>query len=374
MSVVSSRPTPDTPASQTAPATRATVGHGAIEWPTVAVAAVLYAGFGLITWHHQQLPWWLVALLGGYLVAWHGSLQHEVIHGHPTPWPRLNRALVWPVLWLWCPYEIYRESHERHHETEVLTDPERDPESFYVSPAAWDRMGTLRRTLLVAHNSLLGRLLLGPPVVVARLAAAELPLLLGGDRARLRLWAAHALSVAAVLAWVRGVCGIPVIEYVLLFVYPAISFTLLRSYAEHSAAPVEERRTACVECAPPLALLYLNNNLHLMHHSEPWLPWYRLPSRWRERRAQLLGASASHPYAGYLEVFRHHLLRVREPVRWPLAGAGGGKPAHVPVGGASLVAAVHFAQAPHGDGAIGEAERADAERSTGPGRQRGKRR
>ena len=348
--------------------------HGAIEWPTLALAAALYAGFGLLTFNYDRLPWWLVAPLGAYLVAWHGSLQHEVIHGHPTRWPWLNRALVWPVLWLWCPYEVYRESHERHHETPILTDPERDPESFYVTPAAWEGMGAIRRRVLVAHNSLLGRLVLGPPLLIARLLAAELPRLARREPRRVRAWGEHAASIALVLVWTWGVCGIPVLAYLLLFVYPALSLTLLRSFAEHSASPAQDERTACVESGPALSLLFLNNNLHLMHHGEPWLPWYRLPARWRERRAQMLAASGRLPYAGYGEVLARHLLSAREPVSWPLAGAGGGVRAPSATMAATPVAAVHFAQPPHGDGAIGSEGRTDAERSTRPGRHPGRRR
>jgi len=40
-----------------------------IEWPTLAVAAAVYGGFGLATWHHESVPWWLLLPLGGFLVA-----------------------------------------------------------------------------------------------------------------------------------------------------------------------------------------------------------------------------------------------------------------------------------------------------------------
>ena len=116
-----------------------------IEWPTLAVAAIIYSIFGLLTWFYDALPWWLVLPIGGYLVAWHGSLQHEVVHGHPTPWRWFNELLVFPSLWLWQPYAVYRESHLTHHRDEHLTDPRHDPESFYVTPETWARMGPLRR-------------------------------------------------------------------------------------------------------------------------------------------------------------------------------------------------------------------------------------
>ncbi len=85
------------------------------EWPTLAVAAAIYATFTALTLGHAALPWWLLLVAGGYVTAWHGSLQHEVVHGHPTPSAAFNELLVLPSLWLWLPFRIYRESHRRHH-------------------------------------------------------------------------------------------------------------------------------------------------------------------------------------------------------------------------------------------------------------------
>ena len=33
---------------------------GRVEWPTLLVAVAVYGGFGLATWYHQALPWWLL--------------------------------------------------------------------------------------------------------------------------------------------------------------------------------------------------------------------------------------------------------------------------------------------------------------------------
>ena len=74
-----------------------------IEWPTIGLGVIIYSGFGLITWHYHALPWWLCATIGVYLIAWHGSLQHEVTHGPPTAWRRVNEAFVFPSLWRWIP-------------------------------------------------------------------------------------------------------------------------------------------------------------------------------------------------------------------------------------------------------------------------------
>lgn len=295
-------------------------GSDRLEWPTLAVAAAIYGGFGLLSWFHHDLPGWLLLPLAAYIVAWHGSLQHEVIHGHPTPWPIVNRVLVLPVLWLWMPFERYRDLHQRHHRDERLTDPLCDPESYYLSRAAWQQLPAWRRALRWIYNTLAGRLLLGPLFAVGHLLHEEGRLLWIGHFGLLPVWGLHLLSVALVLGWVIGVCGIPLAEYLLWFVYPGISLSLLRSYLEHRAVPDWRQRTVAIEAGPLFSLLFLNNNLHVLHHAEPGLPWYRLPARWRERRAELLAANGGYHYRGYGEIVAHYLLWPKEAPYHPDAG------------------------------------------------------
>ena len=87
----------------------------AVDWPTVCVGIGLYSAYGLLTWFHHALPWWLVLPLGGYLVALHGSLQHEAVHGYPFRSRFWNTAFIFPSLWLWLPYLHYRHTHLLHH-------------------------------------------------------------------------------------------------------------------------------------------------------------------------------------------------------------------------------------------------------------------
>jgi fatty acid desaturase len=297
-------------------------GRGrAVEWPTVGVAIIIYLSFGLVTWYHDALPPWALLAIGGYLVAWHGSLQHEVVHGHPTCWRRLNELMVFPSLWLWLPFPLYRKLHLIHHADERLTDPGADPESFYLSFEAWRRCPPLVRAVLRIHNTSWGRLLLGPPLAAGRLLVTELARAGRGHRDHGRVWLLHVPACLPVLAWVLGVCGMGLGQYLLLFVYPGLSLTLLRSFAEHRAHAAVGERTAVVEAGWPASLLYLNNNLHAMHHAEPWLPWYRIPARYRACRATLLGANGGYHYPGYAAVIARHLLRPKEPVVYPLRPA-----------------------------------------------------
>ncbi len=294
------------------------LARGAVEWPTLALAAGLYGAFGLLTWNYAALPWWVVLPVGAYLVCLHGSLQHEAVHGHPTPWRRVNAAIVFPSLWLWLPHSVYRESHLAHHRDELLTDPLSDPESSYVSPSQWAAMGRLHRLIRLMMMTLAGRLLVGPAYYMAKKAARLLKALRRGERGYLAHWPVHLVSVALVLVWVIGVCRIPFGEYFLFFVYPGVSLTLLRSYAEHRAAEESGHRTAVVESGPVFGLLFLNNNLHVVHHALPGLPWYALPSVYRANRDRLLAANGEYLFHGYREIFRRFLLRPRGSPIHPL--------------------------------------------------------
>jgi len=303
-------------------AAQATAGRGRlVEWPTLGVAAAIYGGFGLLTWYHAVLPWWLLPPLGGYIVAWHGSLQHEVAHGHPTPWNWVNEALVLPSLWLWLPFRRYRDSHLVHHRDENLTDPLDDPESWYVTAEAWARMGPLRRTFCRALNTVAGRLLLGPAYCVWCLARSEVGLLRAGASGQARAWLPHLGGCLLVGGWVFGVCGLSPLAYLLTFAYPGLALTLLRSFLEHRAVRPVAARSVVVEAGPLLALLYLNNNLHALHHAEPGTPWYRLPAHYRARRADLLRDNGGYRYRGYGKIVARYLLRPKEPTVDPLTRA-----------------------------------------------------
>ncbi len=295
----------------------------AVEWPTLSIAAVIYAAFGALTWYYHQLPWWLVLPAAAYLVAWHGSLQHEVTHGHPTRWLRVNELIVLPSLWLWLPYRVYRQTHLAHHHDEYLTDPLNDPESSYKTPAQWAAYRRMTRVLLWINNTVAGRFVLGPWIDVSQMLRVQFPRLWHGERKAWAAWAWHALGCAIVLTWTIGVCGIPLLDYVLLFVYPGMAFGALRAFAEHRTAEVPAQRSVIVDASWPLALVFLNNNLHALHHREPWLAWYRLPRRYRARRDAILQENGGYRFRGYGEIVARYLLWPKAPVVHPGIGTSG---------------------------------------------------
>lgn len=286
------------------------------EAPTWLVAIGVYAGWLMLTWYAALTPWWLLIPLAGCLLCLHGSLQHEIVHGHPTRTRWINTALGWPPLSLWLPLDLYRDSHLRHHRAAKLTCPIEDPESFYVTGQEWARLGPLTRGLLKYNRTLLGRLLVGPLIVIGQFWRAELSRLLRGDLKLLGAWLSHAAGCALVIAWVVEICDITLPQYLLLFVWPGLSLTLLRSYAEHRPALRQAHRSAIVEASAPLRLLYLNNNYHAVHHRQPGLAWYELPAAYWANRDAILRDNGGFRYAGYRELLRRFAFR------------GAGTPAH----------------------------------------------
>jgi len=279
-----------------------------VEIPTVALSVVIFAGYALLTCRFRQMPLWLAAPLMALWLTWYGSLQHETIHDHPTPWRRLNSLLGSLPLALWIPYRVYRVTHLQHHRHggRGLTDASRDPESFYLHPGTLARQGRLRRALCLANCTLAGRLTIGPALAVYAFWLSEVRKLRAGDGARKAIWARHILAVALVLIWVTQICHIPLWTYLLCVIYPSISLTQLRSFAEHRADDDPTRRTVAVEAHLFWSLLFLNNNLHIAHHAYPRLSWYKLPSAWRQLRNHALDRGLI--AGGYLEVAQSYLL------------------------------------------------------------------
>ena len=284
------------------------LGLRAVEWPTLVIAILVYGGWGLTTYFSDRLPWPILAILGAWLIAWHNSLQHEIIHGHPTPWRRLNTLIALPPLSLWLPFAAYRQSHLAHHATEHLTDPEHDPESRYA-PAGPGAARSIARIASRLQANLLGRLTLGPLIEAVCFLTGEVARIAKGDKTRLRMWAWHLVAVGALLAWLHYACHMSLARYLLCFVYLGGALSLVRSFAEHRADPDPARRVAVVERAPILGLLFLNNNLHAVHHARPSAAWHRLPRLYASERERWLRTNGGLVYAGYSDVFRRYLWR-----------------------------------------------------------------
>lgn len=313
----------------------ATPPQGGIEWPTLIMLLAVYGLWAMgTTWlAGVSLP--VAVLVTAVAIAQFSSLQHEVLHGHPFRSRALNEALVFPALTVVVPYARFRDQHLAHHHDPSLTDPYDDPESNYLDPAVWARLSAPVRALLRANGSLAGRIFLGPLISTALLVTEDARAIRRGDAGVRRAWIWHGAGLVPVLVWLLAVAQMPVWAY-LVAAYLGYGLLKIRTFLEHRAHEAFRARSVIVEDRGPLALLFLNNNLHVVHHMHPQAPWYRLPALYRANRDHYLRRNDGYVFRSYGQVFAQYLFRAKEPVPhpiWPhMQGASSGpRDAAIPV-------------------------------------------
>lgn len=291
-------------------------GPRSIEWPTLAMLVLTYTVFAIGT-----LLWPVSALVSivvtTFAIAQYSSLQHEVLHGHPLPSQSLSEALVFPGLTIFVPYIRFKDAHLQHHYDPNLTDPYDDPEANFMDPAVWAKLPRWGQRLMRMNNTLLGRILLGPAISIWFFSGPDIAAIRAGDRRITQAWVLHALGMALVLVWLWGFTEMPVWGW---FVAAYFGYGLLkiRTYLEHRAHQASRARSVIIEDKGPLALLFLNNNLHAVHHMHPAVPWYRLPGLYAANGEHYLRRNEAYVYSGYGEIFRRYLFKAKDPVPHPI--------------------------------------------------------
>jgi fatty acid desaturase len=287
-----------------------------IEWPTLVMLGVAYGAFaaGTLLWPVSGV---LSVIVTALAIAQFSSLQHEVLHGHPFRNQTLNEALVFAGLTLFVPYIRFKDAHLQHHYDPNLTDPYDDPEANYMDPGVWARTPRWLQALLRANNTLLGRILLGPGISIWFFSGPDMAEIRAGNR-RIRLaWGLHAIGVAMVVAWLWAFTEMPVWAWVLA-AYFGYGLLKIRTYLEHRAHEAFRARSVIIEDRGPLALLFLNNNLHAVHHMHPKAPWYRLPGIYAARMDHYQRRNESYVFENYGQIFRRYLFKAKDPVAHPI--------------------------------------------------------
>ena len=285
-----------------------------IEWPTLALFLLTYTGWLGFTALHAQLPTILVCVLLILFVTLHSSLQHEVIHGHPTPWTTVNLALAFPPLGLAVAYQQYELRHLQHHRNWLITDPFDDSESYFFPRKRWLSLHSVIQRLLNFNNTLVGRLLIGPAIMLVRMFGSEFGRSKTCKDTR-NSWLLHFSSAVLVIGWLLLV-DFSVLLYLLAVAYPALSMLMLRSYSEHLPEENIELRSAIIKSNWLMQLLYLNNNYHRVHHDHPEVAWYRLPALYRRDYQH----HTDHVYNGYGELLKRFGFKQRFSVEHPFLG------------------------------------------------------
>ena len=222
------------------------------------------------------MPWWATFALLTWFGAWHLSLQHELVHGHPFRNSKLNAALASLSLTMWVPFLSFKRDHISHHNT-TLTHPELDTESYYSMPERWQHSGRFLRSIYWANRTIAFRLTVWSVFSTVQYFFADAwRAIRNVDNAR-SAWVLHIPALIAVTYIVNNLAGMSMIEYLIGGVFASHSLNMMRSFAEHKTLGDESTRTAIIDAGRVMSLLMLNNNLHIAHHDEPSAPWYKVP-------------------------------------------------------------------------------------------------
>ena len=285
------------------------------EWRTLLVVFAVYGLTVLTVVRYEVLTPWLAIPMLAVLGAWHLSMQHEVLHGHPFKNQFLNDAIGGIPVTLWIPYLAFKKDHHEHHLSD-LTNPALDNESYYVSQEQWDKAGRIRRAAWTANRTILFRMFVWTIVSTITYVLSVLKRAVRNEKSDRLAVALHIIGVAFVV-YLVSLSSMPLWQFALGTLYGGRILNAIRPFPEHKYQSGVETRTAMIMAGRFMSLLMLNNNLHVAHHDEPGVPWYRYDKLMQRVNAVERARAAGVLYeGGYAEVFRRFSFTpVDSPVR-----------------------------------------------------------
>lgn len=258
----------------------------AVAWPTLALAVALPVIFwGLVAAGlRRQAPLWVCAPILSVLSYAHYTLVHESIHGNLAPGaPRLrwlNSLVGWiGALGMGLSWPMLMRSHVLHH---AHTNTERDPD-IYVKGTFGQ---LLIKLLIYAPTSLI------PLPLARRLDPAQYESLAGAMRpvevAQDTLVSLATLALLGLAIWSGRT-----LDWLCLFFIPtrvgAMLLAVFFQWLPHYPFDGTERYlNTRISLWPGGALLTLQQNLHLMHHLWPSVPFYNYGRLYRRLRPTLV--------------------------------------------------------------------------------------
>jgi fatty acid desaturase len=285
------------------------------EWRTLLVVFAVYGLTVLTVVRYEVLTPWLAIPMLAVLGAWHLSMQHEVLHGHPFKNQFLNDAIGGIPVTLWIPYLAFKKDHHEHHLSD-LTNPALDNESYYVTQEQWDKAGRIRRAAWTANRTILFRMFVWTIVSTITYVLSVLKRAVRNEKSDRLAVALHIIGVAFVV-YLVSLSSMPLWQFALGTLYGGRILNAIRPFPEHKYQSGVETRTAMIMAGRFMSLLMLNNNLHVAHHDEPGVPWYRYDKLMQRVNAVERARAAGVLYeGGYAEVFRRFSFTpVDSPVR-----------------------------------------------------------
>ncbi|MCA9616887.1 MAG: fatty acid desaturase [Myxococcales bacterium] len=255
---------------------RAHAGH--VAWPTIALAAFVVAGHVGSWWVslHALAPTWAVVGAATLLAYLAFTVMHEAahgnVHGSRAPWRLLNELSGWTSgALLVAPFPAFRVLHLLHHSH--TNHPAKDPD-YWVAGRG---LGVALRCFTILPHYY-GGFLFGTP---SKTQAAS--------RARVKVITTMVFFAALAAGLSLAGFGRQVLFVWMLPAWLASGLlAFLFDWLPHHPHDVQERfRDTRAIAVPGLGLPTLGQNLHLVHHLYPRVPFYRYHRVFAELRTEL---------------------------------------------------------------------------------------
>ncbi len=248
-------------------------------WPTLVLALGLLAGFAVVVWAALDglLPFWVAAVLNAIIIYAIYTPLHDAAHSAIAPrikslrW--LNIAVGMAVsVPLWMFFHPHRKQHFMHH---ARTNMPEDPD-------LWAKGSFLRVVFIQVPPLLLNYF---NPVHLYR-DCVKLKISDGERRLSMALFGAYAVIALAIVAAGYGY------EFLVLWLVPwffgnLVMQTMFGWAPHHDHSETGRYRDTRVALFPAGEFLTLHQNLHLIHHMLPSVPFYRYRAVFDEIRPVL---------------------------------------------------------------------------------------
>jgi beta-carotene hydroxylase len=258
----------------------------AVAWPTLALAVILPASFATIATlgFTRVLPLWLCTPVLALVSYAHYSLVHESIHGNVVSSPRslawINTVVGWiGSLGMGAGWPALQRTHVLHHSH---TNTERDPDLFVKGSLAQLFM----KWLVMAPMSLL-------PLFAMRFVSSERYRRLSAILSPSDIAQVSAVTLATLALLVAAVATGHFVDWLCLWFLPTrlgiLILNVFFQWAPHYPFDRTERYlNTRISLWPGGKVLLLQQNLHLMHHLWPSVPFYNYARLYRALRPVLL--------------------------------------------------------------------------------------
>lgn len=267
-----------------------------IAWPTILLAILLPASFigvaaaGFV----GTMPLWICTAILSFVSYAHYTLVHESVHGNIIKRPRglswVHTLIGWiGAIGIGSSWPVLQKTHLLHHSH---TNTDKDPDIFVK--------GTFVELIVKWVNGIWRSLI---PFFALRYVAPDGYTRLQSIFTRAEIAQASAVTVLSIALLAAAAFTGHVAEWLLLWFIPTrlgvlllnIFFQWMPHYPFDNLGRYQNTRISIWPLGTPFTL---GQNLHLMHHLWPSVPFYNYPRLYRALRPVLIAEGS--PIQGFL--------------------------------------------------------------------------